>query len=100
MIDKQVDSPELLSFLKTIYEDYIPFNKMLGLQITSLDLESVSLKLEMKNELVGNYAKGMLHGGAISATLDVTGGIIASLSLLKNLNYGALSTGAFLWSSA
>lgn len=39
----------------------------------------------MKEELVGNYVQGILHGGVISAVLDVAGGMTAWLGALKKL---------------
>ena len=55
----------------------IPFNNELGLEMTYLGLDRVELQLAMKPELVGNFIHGNLHGGVISATLDVAGGMIA-----------------------
>lgn len=71
--------------LKDIYEERIHFNRVLGLRILSLDPSSVRVRFDMREELIGNYVKGILHGGVISATLDATGGLIASIDLLEKL---------------
>ena len=39
----------------------------------------------MREQLIGNFVQGILHGGVISAVLDLTGGLIASVELLKQL---------------
>lgn len=64
------------------FEQMIPFNRMLGLQIESLDSEAPKLRFEMRPELVGNPVRQILHGGVISATLDVVGGLAIALASL------------------
>jgi len=85
MINPKTDFAALLQFLQDIYEEKIPFNKALELQIMSLKEDNVCIKLEMKEKLVGNYKYKMLHGGVISSVLDVTGGAIVSVGLLKKM---------------
>ncbi len=79
------DFVALLQFLKEMYEEKIPFNKILDLQIISLEENKVCMKIGMKKELIGNYKHGMLHGGVISSVLDVTGGAIVSAGILKKM---------------
>ena len=76
---------DMLTLLKKMYEQKIPFNRVLGIQIESLALDDVRVRFEMKAELIGNYVHGFLHGGAISAVLDATGGMNASIGILKKL---------------
>ncbi|WP_291686436.1 thioesterase family protein [Bradyrhizobium sp.] len=67
------------------FEQMIPFNRVLGLKIDSLDPKAPRLRFDMRPELVGNPVRQILHGGVISATLDVVGGLaIALASLAKN----------------
>jgi uncharacterized protein (TIGR00369 family) len=79
----QVD--DMLATMHAIIAEHIPFNKVLGLTVESLQLDQVSLKLPMRDELIGNFVRGTLHGGVISATLDVTGGLVAFLGVLKHM---------------
>lgn len=72
-----------LEIVRSIFEEKIPFNKVLGLKILSLDAERACLQFDMRDELIGNYYKGSLHGGVVSATLDVTGGLVAFLGVIK-----------------
>jgi uncharacterized protein (TIGR00369 family) len=58
-------------------EQMIPFNRYLGLHAESIDEDGAVVHLDMRDELVGNFQHGVLHGGVISATLDVVGGMAA-----------------------
>ena len=61
-------------------EAQIPFNRVLGLHLTELDTGIARLRFDMRDELVGNFSKGILHGGVISSTLDVVGGMAAMMA--------------------
>ena len=76
---------ELLQILGDIYENKLPFNKILGLSIERLEPGNVRVVFDMKPELVGNYVHGVLHGGVISSVLDATGGLIASIGVVDKL---------------
>jgi uncharacterized protein (TIGR00369 family) len=58
-----------------VFEEKIPFNRVLGLKITRLRANSVAARIEMREELVGHYSHNRLHGGVISACLDAMGGL-------------------------
>jgi uncharacterized protein (TIGR00369 family) len=64
-------------------EALIPFNRVLGVHFDQLDANGASLTFEMRDDLVGNFARGALHGGVISATLDVVGGMTAMVAAGK-----------------
>ena len=66
---------EFIADLKTMFEEKIVFNRMLGLKIVSLRPDCVLARIDMKPELVGHYAYNRLHGGVISAGLDAMGGL-------------------------
>lgn len=61
-------------------EDLIPFNRYLGLHADSIDEDGAVVHLDMRDELIGNFQHGILHGGVISATLDVVGGMAAMVT--------------------
>ena len=71
------------ALLKAVMEEHIAFNKHLGLKVESFDPAAPKLRLEMRPELVGNPARQILHGGVISATLDVAGGLAIMLSFAQ-----------------
>ncbi len=70
------------ALLQKVMEEYIAFNKLLGLKVESFDAEAPKLRFEMRPELVGNPSRQILHGGVISATLDVAGGFAIMLSIV------------------
>lgn len=77
--------PEMLALLKVIYEQRMPFNRLLHIRITSLTSTEIEIKIDMREDLVGNFVREILHGGVISSVLDVAGGLVASVELLKHL---------------
>jgi uncharacterized protein (TIGR00369 family) len=58
-----------------LFEQRIVFNSVLGLKIVSVTPGDVRATLAMRPDLIGHYAYGRLHGGAIAATLDTLGGL-------------------------
>ena len=73
----------LLQALRELHEQKIPFNRFIGLRLELADLETVRARFDTRDEFIGNPAHGILHGGVISSVLDATGGITASLGILK-----------------
>ncbi len=65
--------------------EQIPFNKVLGLRPTKLSQDYCEFKMKMKDDLIGNFLQGILHGGAISTALDVTGGAMAMVAAWQRL---------------
>lgn len=67
--------PEFVAGLKTIFEERVVFNHLLGLKIVSLRPDAVTGRIAMRPELVGHFAFNRLHGGVVSACLDSMGGL-------------------------
>lgn len=74
---------ELLKLVGETYENKLPFNRVLGLRIGSLEETGAAVHFDMRPELVGNFVHGILHGGVISAALDATGGMVATAGILR-----------------
>ncbi len=85
MSENTTDFDELIQQVETIFVDRIPFNKLLGMRVESLDFESAKVKIEMRDELIGNFIQKTLHGGVTSSVLDVIGGLTAFMTLLKKM---------------
>jgi len=66
------------------FEQMIPFNRVIGLKVDSLDPKAPRLRFDMRPELVGNPVRQILHGGVISATLDVVGGLAIALASIAD----------------
>ena len=77
--------PTLLSTIKNVFSELIPFNKVIGARIESIKENCPSDRFDMRPELVGNYFRGTLHGGVISSILDATGGLTAFLGAQEKL---------------
>ena len=71
-----------------IMRDHVPFNRVLGLEVESTDPAAPKLAFDMRPELLGNARRGILHGGVISATLDVVAGYAIMLALAKDRPQG------------
>ena len=83
MVEPKKEMDELLGTLRKLHEQKIPFNRFIGLQLELADLETVHARFDTRDEFIGNPAHGILHGGVKSSVLDATGGITASLGILK-----------------
>lgn len=79
---------DYVALVSNIIENHIPFNKVLGLRLESMDSKAPKLAFDMRPELVGNARRGILHGGVISAVLDATGGFAIMLALAKEPKTG------------
>jgi len=66
-------------------EARVPFNRVLGLERFRVgDDGTVIVHVPMREELIGNFTRRTLHGGVISATLDLVGGIAALFGAMGN----------------
>jgi uncharacterized protein (TIGR00369 family) len=74
---------DVVAAVVEVAEQHVPFNQVLGLYRTRIDDDrTVHVRIDHRDELVGNLTKGYLHGGVISATLDLVGGIAAMLGAI------------------
>ncbi|MBN1626370.1 MAG: thioesterase family protein [Deltaproteobacteria bacterium] len=83
-MDHPKNAEEYISVINEMFEK-IPFNNVLGLKVESLGPGNVKTVFEMRDELVGNYKRRILHGGVISSALDVTGGLSAVMSIQEKM---------------
>ena len=79
------DDEKTFAVVREIFDEKIAFNKILGVSIESLSYESATIGFANRPELIGNFVRGTLHGGVVSATLDLTGGLVAFMSALKTM---------------
>jgi uncharacterized protein (TIGR00369 family) len=80
----------LMNELRTVYEERMPFNKYLGIKIDSISTEGVVVRIDMRDELIGNFEKNTMHGGVVSSILDLTGGIIAQIHVINEMKDASL----------
>ena len=83
---------ELFNRIQDIFNEKIPFNKILGLKVESIEYNKVSITFEMRQELIGNYLRGSLHGGVISSVIDVAGGLSAFIGIQQKRQLNNLAS--------
>jgi uncharacterized protein (TIGR00369 family) len=70
--------------LRHVFEESVPFNRVIGMKVESTDPDAPKLRFDMRPELIGNPRRQILHGGVISAVLDVAAGFAIHLAVMKN----------------
>lgn len=84
MQDNDVDK-EQFAAISALFNDQIPFNHVIGLQLELLRYDLVKARFKMREDLVGNFIHGSLHGGVISTVLDTTGGLAAFMGMQQKI---------------
>lgn len=64
-------------------QEYIPFNKFIGLEIVEVEDDRALLRLPFKEELVGDPQRRAIHGGVLSSVLDVAGGTVCWAAMMS-----------------
>ncbi|OGT46195.1 MAG: hypothetical protein A3E83_02715 [Gammaproteobacteria bacterium RIFCSPHIGHO2_12_FULL_41_20] len=93
-------TPSVLQGLTHVFTD-IPFNRILGVSLERLAKDQAIISFSMKNELIGNYLHGILHGGVISSVLDMVGGMaILAAAVYKHQDYSLAELATMLGKSS
>lgn len=66
--------PALAEYARFMERD-IPFNRFCGLRVERLQVGVCALRLPWRDHLVGDPFRPAVHGGAISALIDNSGGL-------------------------
>ena len=66
--------PDFESAIRRFMTEGVRFNSFLGIQIRDLDLGFARMAIPFREELMGDPLRPALHGGVISALMDVVGG--------------------------
>lgn len=72
-------------FYFNIFNELIPFNKYIGLELTELEEGYAKAVVKFKPELIGDGRIKAIHGGVISASMDAVGGI-AGITTLHSMD--------------
>ena len=91
-MDSCTNDEEFVSAVHELFSEKIPFNKVLGLKVELISYERVRVSFQMRDELMGNHKRGMLHGGVISSVIDVTGGLAALMGVQEKMPGKTLET--------
>jgi len=68
-----------------IFQSRIPFNQTIGLDIELDKRSGITVGFAMQPHLVGNFTRGILHGGVVCAALDVVGGLAVFADVVERL---------------
>ncbi len=72
-----LSTQERLKVLKHIIEHNMPVNKILGMDIKKLEEGFAEVCIPFKKEFVGDFSRGLWHGGILASIADSTGGLVA-----------------------
>src|SRR5438094_8943585 len=84
----EVDEATRLALVRTLIDDEIPFNRVLGLRVRHLARGLAVLEIPFRPELIGDRERPALHGGVVSALADTCGGA-AGWTQVGSLHRGA-----------
>lgn len=68
---------------RSIIEDFIPFQKLIGFKLIEVRENFVSLLIPYRPELIGDVRRNSIHGGVIATAMDTVGGA-AAITTLKH----------------
>ena len=77
--------PDYLNGVRDVFTKQIPFNQVIGMELEYLAGDEARVRIDMREELIGNFMQATLHGGVISTVLDACGGLIAFANELLKL---------------
>ena len=86
MSDKLLSREEMLASVMQVFDEKLPFNRFLGLEVHQDNFEKATISLPWQDNLMGNPYQKILHGGVTAAILDTVGGLMAMLYVAKDLD--------------
>ena len=81
---------ERLKTLKYIIENNMPVNKILGMDIRKLEEGFAEVCIPFKKEFIGDFSRGLWHGGILASIADSTGGLVALTLARKGDNVNTI----------
>lgn len=75
----------VLQQMQTFWNNDMPFNQLLGLNITKFDHQKSEVRFLWQDKLVGNPMQKILHGGVTATALDLVGGVVAAANIISQL---------------
>lgn len=68
------------------WTNHMPFNQLLGFEITSCNKDRAEVHFDWDDKLVGNKLQNILHGGVTASALDLVGGVVAAANIISQLD--------------
>lgn len=64
-----------LETLRQLMEEWVPFNKHLGMKVARAESGKVRLELDFREEFIGDPLRRAIHGGVLASLADAAGGM-------------------------
>jgi len=80
-----MNDKELMEIANYFFIQNTPFNRVLGMEVEWVKDDSLCVKFAMREELIGNAYRGLLHGGVTASILDVVGGMASFFNLRSKM---------------
>ncbi len=76
---------EIYQQLAVFWNSNMPFNQLLGLEITRFSAQTSEVRFVWNDKLIGNPTQKILHGGVTASALDLAGGAVAAGNIIEQL---------------
>ena len=86
MSEQAISKQNILDYMREYFNNVIPFNMLVGLNVIKMTSEVVEVHTAMRPELIGNTVQNILHGGMVVTLLDVAGGLVAMAQSIDKLD--------------
>ncbi len=86
MSEQAISKQNILDYMREYFNNVIPFNMLVGLNVIKMTPEVVEVHTAMRPELIGNTVQNILHGGVVATLLDVAGGLVAMAQSIDKLD--------------
>lgn len=77
---------EIYQQVKSFWNSNMPFNQLLGLEITHFNAQNAEVRFAWHDKLIGNPVHKILHGGVTASALDLAGGAVAAANIIAQLS--------------
>jgi uncharacterized protein (TIGR00369 family) len=83
MKENDTETLKRLQTLKKVMQDVMPVNKLLGVVIEKLEDGYAEVRVPFQKQFVGDFRRGLWHGGILASVADTIGGLVA-LSMARS----------------
>ena len=77
MKETAADKAQRLALIKEGMLNAMPVNKLLGVVLDHIDEGRVEVRVPFQKIFVGDFRRGLWHGGILASIADSLGGIVA-----------------------
>jgi len=80
-----MEHAEIYQQLSHFWNNNMPFNQLLGLEIIKFDAQQSEVHFAWQDKLIGNPVQKILQGGVTATALDLVGGVVAAANIIQHL---------------